>query len=133
MLFSYNLVFFRLIWGNKTVLSDQKKRWMYNIGLYDPQDEEDEGFADFLQEMSSLMENDKKEEKEYSFGEIQTMFWEMAQSFNHSMDEYKEPSWCQDIFTSDDEPRSSKKRRAVLDPLAQFSEPDFGRQETKCI
>ena len=28
--------------GNGTVLSDHKKRSMYNVGLYDPQDEEDE-------------------------------------------------------------------------------------------
>lgn len=114
-----------------SVLSDHKKRSMYNVGLYDPQDEEDEGFAEFLQEMSSLMENVKKEEKEYSFGEIQTMFWEMAQSFDHSS--HGEPSWCQEMLTLDDEPKSSKKRRADLDPLPQFPEPGFGRQETRCV
>ncbi|KAJ9563671.1 hypothetical protein OSB04_008831 [Centaurea solstitialis] len=118
-----------------SVLSDHKKRSMYNVGLYDPQGEEDEGFADFLQEMSSLMENVKKEEKQYSFGEIQTMFWEMAQSFDHPNNVYEEPSWCQEMFTldADDEPKSSKRPRPDFDPLPQFPEPGFGRHETRCI
>ncbi|XP_019256696.1 PREDICTED: chaperone protein DnaJ-like isoform X2 [Nicotiana attenuata] len=64
-----------------SVLSDQKKRMMYDAGLYDPEEDEDEGFADFLQEMVSLMDNARKEEKNYSMEELQGMFWEMAQGF----------------------------------------------------
>ncbi|KAL6011553.1 hypothetical protein ACLOJK_002001 [Asimina triloba] len=39
------------------VLSDGRKRTMYDAGLYNPQEEEeeDEGFYDFVQEMLSLM------------------------------------------------------------------------------
>ena len=40
------------------VLSDQKRRELYDAGMYDPLDddqEEVEGFHDFLQEMLSLM------------------------------------------------------------------------------
>ena len=64
-----------------SVLSDQKKRMMYDAGLYDPEEDEDEGFADFLQEMVSLMDDARKEEKSYSMEELQGMFWEMAQGF----------------------------------------------------
>ncbi|KAL8531829.1 hypothetical protein ACS0TY_008434 [Phlomoides rotata] len=56
---------------------------MYDAGLCDRDDDEDEveGFADFVQEMVSLMNDAKKEEKNYSIGELQSMFWEMAQDF----------------------------------------------------
>ena len=40
------------------VLSDEKRRALYDAGMYDPLDddqEEVEGFHDFLQEMLSLM------------------------------------------------------------------------------
>ncbi|CAK9157558.1 unnamed protein product [Ilex paraguariensis] len=64
-----------------SVLSDQRKRTMYDAGLYDPDEEEDEGFADFLQEMMSLMADARRENKDYSLEELQSMFWEMAQDF----------------------------------------------------
>ncbi|KAI3731577.1 hypothetical protein L1987_62766 [Smallanthus sonchifolius] len=66
------------------LLSDRKNRSIYDVGLYDPQEEEDEGFADFMQKMLSLMKDVKREEKIYSLGEIQSMFWEMARSYNYS-------------------------------------------------
>ncbi|KAK3441563.1 hypothetical protein EUGRSUZ_B02081 [Eucalyptus grandis] len=44
-----------------SVLSDQSKRSMYDAGLYDPLDEEDEDFCDFMQEMISMMNNIKDE------------------------------------------------------------------------
>nr|KAJ0200736.1 hypothetical protein LSAT_V11C600316210 [Lactuca sativa] len=79
------------------VISDQKKRSMYDAGFYDPQDEEDE-------------------EKSYSFGELQSMFKEMEQSFNHldsfGFDysvEYKEPVWSHEVLTSDDDSRAKRK------------------------
>ncbi|KDP45371.1 hypothetical protein JCGZ_09620 [Jatropha curcas] len=43
-----------------SVLSDQKKRSLYDIGLYGPEEEEDEGFYDFMQELLSLMAQDKR-------------------------------------------------------------------------
>ncbi|MBA0682408.1 hypothetical protein Goari_024132, partial [Gossypium aridum] len=43
------------------VLSDQRKRTLYDAGLYDPEDEEDEGFSDFMEEMISLMSQTRKE------------------------------------------------------------------------
>ncbi|KAL2546020.1 chaperone protein DnaJ-like [Forsythia ovata] len=66
-----------------SVLSDRNKRTMYNAGLYDPDDDEEEieGFADFLEEMVSLMDEVRKEGKTYSGEELQSMFWEMAKGF----------------------------------------------------
>ncbi|KAD7116588.1 hypothetical protein E3N88_03856 [Mikania micrantha] len=114
-----------------SVLSDQKKRSIYDVGMYDPYEEEDEGFADFMQEMSSLMKNVKKEEKIYSFCEIQNMFWEMAKSFNYPASSCfdEDGLWSQGMFTlNDDDPRSSKRARANTNPLS-----GMGMQETKCV
>ncbi|KAL0380855.1 UNVERIFIED_CONTAM: hypothetical protein Sangu_0149800 [Sesamum angustifolium] len=61
-----------------TVLSDAKKRALYDADLYDPDDDEEdeiEGFADFLQEMTSLMNDARKEDKIYSIEELRSMFW----------------------------------------------------------
>ncbi|MFS8028745.1 putative DnaJ domain, Chaperone J-domain superfamily [Helianthus anomalus] len=115
------------------VLSDQRKRSMYDVGFYNHQDEEDEGFADFMQEMSSLMKNAKKEEKKYSLGEIQSMFWEMAQSFNQTASSCFDDDgiWSQDMFDLNDlndESRSSKRARANTNPLS-----GIGVQEAKCV
>ncbi|XP_058735398.1 uncharacterized protein LOC131607405 [Vicia villosa] len=70
-----------------SVLSDPKKRTMYDAGLYDPQEEEDEGFSDFMDEMASLMAEVKREEKVYGLDELQAMFMEMAEGF-------ETPSMC---------------------------------------
>ncbi|PIN25990.1 hypothetical protein CDL12_01269 [Handroanthus impetiginosus] len=69
-----------------SVLSDRKKRTLYDAGLYNPAEEEEEedeveGFADFVQEMMSLVNDVRKEGKSYSIEELQRMFWDMAQGF----------------------------------------------------
>ncbi|GFP90840.1 Dnaj homolog subfamily b member 8 [Phtheirospermum japonicum] len=66
-----------------SVLSDRTKRTMYDAGMFDADDEEDEpeGFSDFLQEMESLVDDVRRKEKSYSFGELQSMFRDMAQGF----------------------------------------------------
>ncbi|KAM0961199.1 hypothetical protein ACFX13_020935 [Malus domestica] len=65
-----------------SVLSDQRKRRMYDAGLYEPDDEEDEqGFGDFVQEMVSLMAESRREAKSYSMEDLQAMFMEMVQGF----------------------------------------------------
>ncbi|KAL1568562.1 chaperone protein DnaJ-like [Salvia divinorum] len=67
-----------------SVLSDRSKRMLYDAGLYSCEDDEDEveGFADFVGEMVSLMNDARKEERSYSISEVQSMFWEMAQDFH---------------------------------------------------
>ncbi|KAL6146519.1 PREDICTED: dnaJ homolog subfamily B member 3 [Fragaria vesca subsp. vesca] len=67
-----------------SVLSDQGKRSMYDAGLYDPLEEEDEEFGDFMQEMISMMNNVKDEGD--SFEDLQRMFVEMVGADgNHGM------------------------------------------------
>lgn len=107
-----------------SVLSDQRKRSMYDAGLYDPHDDDDEGFTDFLQEMTTLMQNARKEEKNYSLGDLQGMFWEMVQSFDNYpkwsdapqqvTNEY--PPWSHGTFPLDDS-RASKKARPASNPV----------------
>ncbi|KAK3161234.1 hypothetical protein QOZ80_1BG0074240 [Eleusine coracana subsp. coracana] len=66
------------------VLSDDKRRALYDAGMYDPLDddqEEVEGFHDFLQEMISLMATVGREEPVYSLGELQSMLDGMIQDF----------------------------------------------------
>ncbi|KAL3501867.1 hypothetical protein ACH5RR_036316 [Cinchona calisaya] len=91
-----------------SVLSDRRKRIMYDSGLYNSDEEEDEGFADFLQEMASLVENVRNENKVYSLEELQTMFWEMAKSFetpaewssiNPLQSMYNSPQWFHESST----------------------------------
>ncbi|CAJ2650229.1 chaperone protein DnaJ-like [Trifolium pratense] len=66
-----------------SVLSDPKKRTMYDAGLYDPNGEEDEEFSDFVDEMVSLMAEVRREEKVYGLEELQGMFMEMAEGFEY--------------------------------------------------
>ncbi|CAA7022456.1 unnamed protein product [Microthlaspi erraticum] len=74
-----------------SVLSDQRKRSLYDAGLYDT--EEDEGYFDFVQEMVSLMDQTRREEKQFSLEELQTMVDDMVYEFqseplfqNHTME-----------------------------------------------
>ncbi|CAH9146384.1 unnamed protein product [Cuscuta epithymum] len=68
------------------VLSDPSRRTLYDAGLYDPREDDDddevEGFANFLQEMVTLMGDAQKEGKSYSIEEIQSMFGEMAKGYD---------------------------------------------------
>ncbi|XP_077220773.1 uncharacterized protein LOC143854614 [Tasmannia lanceolata] len=89
------------------VLSDQRKRAMYDVGLYDPDEEEVEGFSDFVQEMVSLMADVKREE-DYSFGELQQMFMEMAREYQVD----SSPTWT--IFEGSS--THSKRARRDTDP-----------------
>ncbi|XP_075658458.1 uncharacterized protein LOC142628268 [Castanea sativa] len=59
-----------------SVLSDEAKRSMYDAGLYNPLEDEDEDFCDFMQEMLSMMNNVKDEGD--SFEDLQRMFKEMV-------------------------------------------------------
>ncbi|KAI9099022.1 hypothetical protein K1719_024789 [Acacia pycnantha] len=59
-----------------SVLSDQSKRLMYDAGFYDPLEEEDEEFCDFMNEMISMMNNVKDEGN--SLEDLQRMFVEMV-------------------------------------------------------
>lgn len=69
------------------VLSDEKRRALYDAGMYDPLDDDQEdveGFHDFLQEMLSLMATVGREEPVYSLDQLQSMLHGMMQDFGSS-------------------------------------------------
>ncbi|KAF7805069.1 dnaJ-like protein subfamily B member 6 [Senna tora] len=75
-----------------SVLSDQSKRSMYDAGLYDPLEEEDQEFCDFMQEMISMMNNVKDEGD--SLEDLQRMFMEMVGGDGMSFEVKEDQSGC---------------------------------------
>ncbi|KAG0538385.1 hypothetical protein BDA96_03G231500 [Sorghum bicolor] len=66
------------------VLSDDKRRALYDAGMYDPLDDDQEdveGFHDFVQEMVSLMATVGREEPVYSLADLQSMLDGMIKDF----------------------------------------------------
>ncbi|EOA35831.1 hypothetical protein CARUB_v10021072mg [Capsella rubella] len=59
-----------------SVLNDESKRSMYDAGLYDPREDDDDDFCDFMQEMISMMNNVKHEGE--SLEDLQRMFTDMV-------------------------------------------------------
>ncbi|OMO60586.1 hypothetical protein CCACVL1_24028 [Corchorus capsularis] len=111
-----------------SVLSDQRKRTLYDAGLYDPEEEDDEGFSDFVGEMISLMAQTRKEEKGCSLEELQKMFWDMAK-------EFQSPSWfCTSSSTFEESSGSSKRARwdsnRMSDRPSHLSVPGFNMYQT---
>ncbi|XP_057419664.1 uncharacterized protein LOC130713860 [Lotus japonicus] len=112
------------------VLSDPKKRTMYDAGLYDPQEEEDEGFSDFVEEMASLMAQVRNEGKDYGLEELQSMLMEMVEEFESpSMYSCEVPSVI-------DESQCSKRMRFEFDTTMEnkgshFQVPGLNFYETR--
>ncbi|XP_068660409.1 uncharacterized protein [Aristolochia californica] len=70
---------FQAIQEAYSVLSDASKRFLYDVGVYDNDDDE-EGMGDFIGEMASMMSQSKANESgEDSFEELQELFEEMFQ------------------------------------------------------
>ncbi|GFZ11653.1 chaperone DnaJ-domain superfamily protein [Actinidia rufa] len=71
---------FQAIQEAYSVLSDVNKRFMYDVGVYDCDDDEN-GMGDFLNEMAVMMtQNMSNKNGEESFEELQELFKEMFQS-----------------------------------------------------
>ncbi|XP_078168495.1 uncharacterized protein LOC144562997 [Carex rostrata] len=104
---------FQLVQEAYEVLSDEKRREMYDVGLFDLfQDDlgEDEGFQDFIQEMVSLMANVRREEPVYSMEDLQKMFSDMVQGFATTF----EPTSCAfDSTNKSKRPEPIKKAEAA--------------------
>ncbi|KAJ0961140.1 hypothetical protein J5N97_000890 [Dioscorea zingiberensis] len=60
-----------------SVLSDEGKRSLYDAGVFDPFEDDDQDFCDFMQEMISMM-NSVKSEKPDSLEDLQRMFAEIV-------------------------------------------------------
>ncbi|KAK7252009.1 hypothetical protein RIF29_35679 [Crotalaria pallida] len=123
---------FQLIQEAYSVLSDPKKRTMYDVVLYDSQEEEDEGISDFVEEMVSLMEQVRREEKVYGWEELQSMFMEMAQGFESSNNSMM---YCEGTSSVLDESRCSKRTRldtkVAGNQGSHFQVPTFNLYETR--
>lgn len=129
-----------------SVLSDKSKRTMYDMGLFDPDGEEDEGFGEFLQEMMSLVNNVRKEDKVYSLEELQNMFSELTQSFETSNlqsthGSYGSSQWFNQPFTSTNPSfnctRNSSSTIPDTDRKRSYESkgrdpPSRGEKRTKC-
>ncbi|CAN6451487.1 unnamed protein product [Victoria cruziana] len=83
-----------------SVLSDGRKRKLYNAGIYDSSEEVDEGLCDFVEELLSMMAEVKKE-RTYGLGELQNMASEMM---------FGGGRWCAGGSAGGDR-RSSKRAR----------------------
>ncbi|TMX03858.1 hypothetical protein EJD97_013376 [Solanum chilense] len=76
---------FQAIQEAYSVLSDANKKFLYDVGVYDSGDDDDEnGMGDFLNEMAAMMSQNKSNENqgEETFEELQDMFDEMFNSDN---------------------------------------------------
>ncbi|KAK8641898.1 hypothetical protein V6N13_011266 [Hibiscus sabdariffa] len=71
---------FQAIQQAYSVLSDANKRFLYDVGVYDSDDDEN-GMGDFLNEMTDMMMQTKSSENgEESLEELQELFEEMFQA-----------------------------------------------------
>ncbi|XP_041001251.1 dnaJ homolog subfamily B member 6-like [Juglans microcarpa x Juglans regia] len=70
---------FQAIQQAYSVLSDANKRFLYDVGIYDSDDEE-KGMGDFLNEMTAMMSQTKSNGNgEETFEELQELFEELFQ------------------------------------------------------
>jgi curved DNA-binding protein CbpA len=67
---------FQEIQGAYSVLSDSNKRFLYDVGVYDDEDDQLSGMGDFLGEMADMMSQATPTE---SFEELQQLFVDMFQ------------------------------------------------------
>ncbi|AQK75498.1 uncharacterized protein LOC100381479 [Zea mays] len=72
---------FQEIQGAYSVLSDANKRLLYDVGVYDDEDDEEsmQGMGDFIGEMAQMMSQAQPTRQE-SFEELQQLFVDMFQS-----------------------------------------------------
>ncbi|XP_008810984.2 dnaJ homolog subfamily B member 3-like [Phoenix dactylifera] len=118
------------------VLADERRRTLYDAGLYDPvQDDEGEveGFHDFVQEMLTLMADVRREEKQYSLEELQRMLAEMAQDFATPPTPPTPPYWfggggasrSSKRFHDDTDPTATRKRRVHVSSVEVFGSTGY--------
>ncbi|XP_023734594.1 uncharacterized protein LOC111882450 isoform X2 [Lactuca sativa] len=96
-----------------SVLSNANKRFMYDVGVYDSDDDEN-GMADFLSEMAVMMSQNKPAENgEEAFQELKDLFEEMFESDIESLSSSSQTGSAtshSSLFSSCGESLSSNKR-----------------------
>ncbi|GAA0173533.1 hypothetical protein LIER_27126 [Lithospermum erythrorhizon] len=108
---------FQAIQEAYAVLSDENKRFLYDVGVYDCDDDNDEnGMGDFLDEMAAMMnQNKSNDNREESFEQLQDLFEEMFQSDiqRFSCSSRSSTSPCSmSSFTSSSEGNATNKRNS---------------------
>nr|QEG03123.1 chaperone protein DnaJ isoform X4 [Cymbidium ensifolium] len=73
---------FQAIQEAYSILSDSNKRFLYDVGVYESDDDDDDnGMGDFLDEMVQIMSQTKSNEKgQDSFEDLQKMFMDMFEA-----------------------------------------------------
>lgn len=91
-----------------SVLSNKRKRSIYDAGILDllGDDDEDEGFCEFMQEMASMIKSNQKSQENNSLEDLQRLFAEMV-------NEAEEIEIAKPRFSLEEEPinGSSKRKR----------------------
>nr|XP_043637074.1 dnaJ homolog subfamily B member 6-like isoform X2 [Erigeron canadensis] len=113
---------FQTIQEAYSVLSNANKRFLYDVGVYDTDDDDDEnGMADFLNEMAVMMSQNKPppaaaaENGEETFAELKDLFEEMFQSDIDSLSSSSQTGSTasySSLFSSSGESYSASNKRA---------------------
>ncbi|KAL9691102.1 hypothetical protein QQ045_011520 [Rhodiola kirilowii] len=109
-----------------SVLSDPNKRFLYDVGVYDKEDDDEniQGMGDFLSEMAAMMQQNKPDENGGdSFENLQGMFNEMFQadiaafssSSTHTNMQSSSTTSCYFSFDSYSETSNANNKRISTD------------------
>ncbi|KAF8110515.1 hypothetical protein N665_0083s0077 [Sinapis alba] len=110
-----------------SVLSDSNKRFLYDVGAYNTDDDDDDsdqyGMGDFLNEMATMMNQSKPCENNSgdSFEQLQDLFNEMFQgdaaSFSSSSSSTFTSSYCSFVFDAKS-PFETTSSMGINDPFS---------------
>ncbi|KAG5523606.1 hypothetical protein RHGRI_035416 [Rhododendron griersonianum] len=111
---------FQAIQQAYSVLSDANKRFLYDVGVYDSNDDDENGMGDFLNEMAVMMSQNKSNKNaEESFEELKELFEEMFQSdleaFGSSTSQSVTPPSCSCSYASCSESSNTTNKRNSSD------------------
>ncbi|KAG8380201.1 hypothetical protein BUALT_Bualt07G0168800 [Buddleja alternifolia] len=124
---------FQAIQQAYSVLSDANKRFLYDVGVYDCNaDDDEDGMGDFLNEMAAMMNQTKSSEnRNETFEELQELFDEMFQSdiegFDCSPHSTTPPSYSSSSQASCSDSYSISNKRNS----SEFSSGNFRAEATQ--
>ncbi|KAK9756033.1 hypothetical protein RND81_01G068300 [Saponaria officinalis] len=116
---------FQAIQSAYSVLSDETKRFLYDVGVYDTDDDHNNhGMGEFLDEMATMMcENKPSENGEESFEQLQELFDEMFQGDAFSTTSHGATSCSSTFFGSVESSCHNNKRSCSEMNYADGSSP----------
>ncbi|KAK8524742.1 hypothetical protein V6N13_015754 [Hibiscus sabdariffa] len=119
---------FQAIQQAYSVLSDANKRFLYDVGAYDSDDDEN-GMGDFLNEMAVMMSQTKSSENaEESFEELQQLFEEMFQVDIDSFGSNGQPTTSCSSSPFGESSGSNKRNSADMSSMQESSNSSFDAQ-----